>query len=108
MAKAVYCDKCYREVEVRGDLVTTTMFLEVVPYHEECYAKDLKGVKTFLVSNQPLNGFSGNFTAIVALLFMLGMLVFAEESLKWMSFLAIIPIIYRLYSYIVYERHLDK
>ena len=43
LTKHVYCEKCVGEIEFRGDLVTTTILFDVVPYHEDCYAKDLKG-----------------------------------------------------------------
>ena len=108
MSKLVYCDKCAREIKVRDDLVTATLLFEVVPYHEECYAKDLKGAKTIFLDNQPLNGFSGNLG--ISLLFISAIVwsLVAEAPLKWLSLLAIIPICYRLYSYLSYERHIER
>ncbi|MBP0726420.1 hypothetical protein J5Y03_14765 [Bacillus sp. RG28] len=106
MNKTIYFDKCLREITVRNDLVTAILFFEVVPYHENCYAKDLKGVKTLFLDNQPINGFSGNFVTLLAILFCIG--CFFYEPMKYLSIIAIIQIIYRLYSYFVFERHIEK
>jgi hypothetical protein len=108
LSKTVYCDKCAKEIEVRDDLVTATLFFEVVPYHSECYARDLKGARSFFLDNQPLNGFSGNFGFILVTIIAIGWLFFAENPSKWFSLFAIIPIGYRLYSYLIYERYTEK
>ncbi|MRH41257.1 hypothetical protein GH741_01050 [Aquibacillus halophilus] len=78
----VYCDKCLQEIKIRDDLVTSTLAFEVVPYHEDCYDKDLKGAKTFFLSNKPLNGFSGNFSFILAIILAIGWLLFASDTTK--------------------------
>ncbi|CQR45818.1 hypothetical protein BN1058_00056 [Paraliobacillus sp. PM-2] len=108
MSKAIYCDKCINEIKVRDDLVTATYVFVVVPYHEECYAKDLKGAKTFFLDNQPLNGFSGNLFFLFSIILAIIWCFIAEPSLKWLSLFAITPIGYRLYSYLIYERHIEK
>jgi hypothetical protein len=108
LSKTVYCGKCGNEIKVRDDLVTATLFLEVVPYHTGCYARDLKSVRTLFLDNQPLNGFSGNFGFILVTIMAIGWLFFAENSSKWLSLLAIIPIGYRLYSYLIYERYTEE
>ncbi|WP_088073044.1 hypothetical protein [Gottfriedia luciferensis] len=108
MSKIVYCDKCLKEIRIRGDLVTTTMFFQVVPYHEDCYAKDLKGAKTFFLSNQPINGFSGNFLSFLAILICISTFFINDETMIYLFFFTLFPIIYRLYSYFIYERHLEK
>lgn len=108
MSKTVYCEKCKRRIPYRGDLVTTTIFLEVVPYHEDCFANDLKGAKTLFVDNQPINGFSGNSTFLLCFILAFILLFFVDGPMKWLSILMIIPIIYRIYSYLKYERHLEK
>lgn len=106
--KVIYCEKCVGEIEHREDLVTSTSFLTIVPYHEKCYAKDLKGFKTISLSNYPINGITSNVATII--IFILGIiwLIVAEDLEKWVSILFLVPVIYRLYSYIVFERHLDK
>ncbi|WP_138419741.1 hypothetical protein [Aquibacillus sediminis] len=106
--KSVYCEKCHGEITFRGDLVTATFLLEVLPYHVDCYAKDLKGAKTLFLDNQPLNGFSGTFLAIVSLLVAIGWSIVADGAFKWGALLALIPVGYRLYSYLTYERFLER
>ncbi|KGP72864.1 hypothetical protein [Pontibacillus yanchengensis] len=108
MSKPIYCDKCNQEITVRDDLVTALMVVEVVPYHEACYAKDLKGAKTFFLDNQPLNGFSGNITFIFAIIIGLLWLLIADGGSKAASLLALIPIGFRIYAYLTYERHVEK
>jgi hypothetical protein len=68
MTQGVYCEKCGREIKFAGDLVTTTFMFQVVPYHEDCFAKDLKGLRTFFVSNNPINGIAGNITVILSVI----------------------------------------
>ena len=105
MSKAVYCEKCSKEIEFRGDLVTATIFFVVVAYHEDCYVKELKGFRGLFLDNQPLNGFSGNFLFAMAVLVGIG---FAFGSLKWVSIIAVIPVLYRLFSFYKFERLLEK
>lgn len=107
MAKQmVICEKCSGEIENRDDLVTAILLYFVVPYHEECYASDLKGAKTFFLDNQPLNGFSGNFIFILSIIIAF-LWIFIADS-KWYSIIALLPIGYRIYSYLIYEIHTKK
>lgn len=108
LPKTIYCDMCTKEIKVRDDLVTATLLFEVVPYHEECYAKDLKGAKTIFLDNQPLNGFSGNLFFFLSIILAIVWSLIAENELKWLSLLALIPVGYRLYSYFIYERNIEK
>ena len=105
MSKAVYCEKCSKEIKFRGDLVTTTLFFLIVAYHENCYVKDLKGFRGLFLHNQTLNGFSGNFMFVMAILVGIG---FAFGSMKWVSIIALIPIVFRFFSFYLIERRLGK
>ena len=106
MTQGVYCEKCDREIKFKGDLVTTTFVFIVVPYHEDCYAKDLKGMRTFFVSNNPINGISGNITAIISIIIGIFALVFLDGFTKFVGLLALVSVVYRLYSYIRFEKRL--
>ncbi|WP_407270210.1 hypothetical protein [Radiobacillus sp. PE A8.2] len=106
--RTVYCTKCLKEIRVRDDLVTATSFFIVDPYHTACYAEDLKGAKTLFLSNEPINGFAGNFVTIVALLAFIVILLIYDSPFKWLSAAALIVVGYRIYSYIVFERHIEK
>jgi hypothetical protein len=108
LSQSIYCDKCLKEIKVRGDLVIATSFFEVFPYHEDCYAKNIKGAATVLLNNQPLNGFSGNFLAIVGFILLIVSLFVKDDLMILVSIISTIPIIYRAYSYFVFERHLEK
>lgn len=84
------------------------MFFEVIPYHEDCYAKDLKGVKTLFLNNQPINGFSGNVLAFFALILFIVSFFIKDDTMVFLAIFMTFPILYRLYSFIVYERHIEK
>lgn len=80
----------------------------MIPYHEDCYAKDLKGAKTLFLNNQPVNGFSGNLLAFFALIVLIVSLFIKEDMMIFLTIFMVFPILYRVYSYIVYERHIEK
>jgi len=102
----VICEKCAGVIKNRDDLVTAVSIYAVVPYHERCYASDLKGATTFFLDNQPINGFSGNVIFIFSIIIAFIWLLFADS--KWYSIIALIPICYRLYSYFIFEIHTKK
>ncbi|RIW33974.1 hypothetical protein D3H55_10260 [Bacillus salacetis] len=108
MSKEIYCDACQKQIKVRDDLITATIMFEVAPFHENCYGTSIKGAKTLFISNEPINGFAGSaftvFSVIIAILWA----VFTEDAMRWVSLLALIPVVYRLFSYFRYERHLEK
>src|SRR5690554_2840888 len=102
----VYCEKCSGVIEDRDELVTAILIYAVVPYHESCFASDLKGAKSFFLDNQPLNGFSGNLIFALSIIISFLWLLFGD--VKWYSLLALLPIGYRLYSYFIYEIHTKR
>lgn len=112
MEKGIHCEKCLREIEVRNDLVTTTSWFKVVPYHEECFTKELKSVNTLFVDNQPINGFSGSFIQLLSGLFFIGTTIYSFSSgtpyYLLLSIMFLIPIICRAYSYFSIERYIEK
>ncbi|WP_409252718.1 hypothetical protein V1502_01980 [Bacillus sp. SCS-153A] len=108
MSKEIYCDFCQKQIKVRDDLITATLMYEVVPYHERCYASNIKGAKTLFISNEPINGFAATFYIVLTVILAIIWAIFAESSMKAASLLMLIPVGYRIYSYIRYERHLEK
>nr|WP_289038971.1 hypothetical protein [uncultured Allobacillus sp.] len=108
MSKSIICNRCHGEIRDQDELVTSTIVFEVVAFHDDCYTKDLKGAKTIVLDNKPLNGFSGNATFIIFVVAALLWVLFADESMKWMALFALLPIGLRLVSYFRYERHLKN
>lgn len=54
--KDVVCVDCFEKVESRDDLVTSFRWLSVKPFHAACYAKSIRGLRSFFVNNYPING----------------------------------------------------
>lgn len=104
--RGVYCERCRKEIKYRDDLVTTTFLFQLVPYHDECYSKDIKGMRTFFVGNQPLNGLSGNIQTLIALILGIAAFFLLDENGRLTSLLAFVVLGYRLYSYFKFEKKL--
>src|SRR5699024_3866240 len=106
MGKPVICEHCLTEITDKRDLVTASFFIFIVPYHAYCYAQGVKGVKTFILNNYPLNGVSGNLSAMTFFITMLISLIMLPGTAKYVAIVPAILIVGRLLSYILYERHL--
>lgn len=106
MAKKIYCEKCQKVITYNGDLVTAIALLKIYPFHTACYSKFLKGAPSLILSNEPLNGSMSNFKNAMYLLFSLGWFIFAPGKLKWIALLTIPLLTYRLFSFLLFERHL--
>lgn len=107
----ITCWECGEPIESREDLITSWRWLAVRPFHSPCYAKTLKGFRTIFTYNYPINGFSGNFAAVVGVvfgfyfapyLFTKGIVVGA----LWLILAFLAPVA-RVYSWWRYERHLS-
>ena len=108
MSKLIICERCHGEISNPNELVTATVVFQVVAYHNDCYVHDLKGPKTILLANEPINSFSWNLTFFVMIIASVLWLIFAEESLKWLALIGLFPIGLRLVSYFRYERHSNR
>ena len=102
--KTIYCEKCAGEITNRDDLVVTNNFLKIVPYHGECFSKELKGVSTILVGSSPINGTASNVSTIIAVIIGIAVLFFRE--LRYISVVSLLFLCIRFYSWFKYERHL--
>lgn len=107
MKKTIYCEECSGVIHNKEDLVVAQFRMDVIPFHEDCYARELKGPKAIYIRNKPINGVSGNFSTFMFFLLGLGILIFGVGDIKYFSIVTINPIGIRLYSYIMFERHLD-
>ena len=102
--KKIICEYCAGEIKNGGELVVTTNFLSVVPYHDRCFTYQIKGLSTFFVSNVPLNGQASNVGTVFAVV--LGVLVLFMPELRYLAIIALISVLYRLYSWFKFERYL--
>ena len=103
----VYCSRCGGVILHREELVTTMVLFKVEPYHEACYARELKELQGAFVSNQPVNGLLGNLTVAVFLFFGLVFALFLQAAgpIRWYALpLFFIPLCIRLYSWYRYEQ----
>jgi hypothetical protein len=104
LKKEMYCESCLMPIKTRDDLITVWAFFKVRPYHRACYANSLKGAATLFVSNQPINGFSGNFTAFVA--FILAWIPLFTDVTWGLTVVCVLIVLMRLYSFIRFEKQL--
>lgn len=108
MDKEIFCHKCLNSIRSKDDLVITSYFFELVPYHLECFSKDLKGPKRFSISSEPIN--RTNSTLIKLLLLSLGgLLLFIPSMLGWgliIVFISSLTLLVRLYAWLKIERYL--
>jgi hypothetical protein len=106
----IYCEECVGLIKNREELVVTRMFYYVLPYHDHCYARALKGYKTAFVNNTPLNGKAANFSAIFVLIASLVIWLFSNDIILniTMVILTVFMCGLRLVSWTLYERHLEK
>lgn len=106
MRKTVKCARCKEEIEHREDLVASLIIFFLLPFHEHCYAKELKKYIWIRLPSIPINGNAWTANAFFGGLFGILMLLFAEGDMKWFGLLLIYPTIFRTLSYVLYERHL--
>ncbi|MDF2557114.1 MAG: hypothetical protein K0R71_942 [Bacillales bacterium] len=108
MKKMIVCDHCRREITFRGDLSVVLVSPTIHPYHDECFSKENKGFSGIFLSDTVINGFGFSFMAIVSFILSITLFITSEQNQKWLAlFLLIVPI-YRLVSYLLFERHLEK
>jgi len=105
--KTILCNHCEREITTKDDLVTANLIFSVVPFHGKCYSNALKGCQTVVIGNTPVNGTASTLLSVLAVLLGLISILGSGGPLPapvgWILFL---PAIYRLYSYLAYERYL--
>ena len=100
----VYCEKCGGVIKSNDDLVVTTQFLSIVPYHDRCFTSQVKGLSTLIVGNVPINGTASNIGTVFA--FIIGIIVMFMPELRYIAIVSLISILVRFYSWFKYERHL--
>ena len=119
----VICTECSLEVESRDDLVTAFRWVIVKPMHAACYAKSLRGFRSLIVNNYPINGamfmFNAVLSAAVGLFIILPMLITIHHVSKsaidaipgFLLLLVLLalfstPMLIRYYSWARYEKEL--
>ena len=103
--KNVHCERCCGEITNKNELVVTNNFLSIVPYHEQCFTKKLKGVSTLFVGNSPINGTMWNIGTVLAII--IGIVVLFIREIRYISLLSLLTLCIRFYSWFKYERHLQ-
>ncbi|MPM75709.1 hypothetical protein SDC9_122703 [bioreactor metagenome] len=43
--KLIVCARCGEKISHNSDLVVVVNFIAPIPYHNDCYSKELKGIK---------------------------------------------------------------
>ena len=122
-SKDVVCVDCFEKVERRDDLVTSFRWMAVKPFHAACYAKSIRGLRSFFVNNYPINGAMYMVGVVISLLiglfvvfpFMISA-VYTAASLTHVLYsfvpmsvvmlLVVSPALIRYYSWVRYEKKL--
>lgn len=94
------------EIKERNNLVISTFFFSLAAYHDSCFSRSLKGVKTAFIGNEPINGFSGNVKAIIATVLAI-ILLLNNGSYRFIGFIALLVPLVRIYAWFMIERHLE-
>lgn len=103
----VFCEECSRLIRDKDELVTTTVLFSLVPYCKDCYVDQIKGMSSLIVSNTPVNGTYSNFFSVVGLIALIP-IMFISDSIKYVFIIGIIIfLLYRVFSYLWFERHLN-
>ncbi len=102
--KTIYCEKCGGVIKNSYELTVTTRFLSIVPYHDRCFASQVKGISTMFVGTVPINGSASNVGTVFAVI--IGIIVLFIPELRYISIVALITILIRFYAWFNYERHL--
>ncbi len=108
MKEAIYCHKCSHEIKKREKLAVAGLLFLIAPYHEGCFAKELKGPASLFMRNQPVNSIFGTVFAIISFFLLAGVLILTEGYTKLFSIFFVFPIVFRLLSYLLYERYIPR
>lgn len=107
MKKTIYCRHCCGEIESRSDLVVVTNLFELTPYHEKCYAKEMKTVNSIFLAKKPLNSSFATYTMLIFAPILLVLACFMSSSERFIIIAAVvIGLGTRAYSWLKYERYL--
>lgn len=102
--KLIVCARCGEKISHNSDLVVVVNFIAPIPYHNDCYSKELKGLSGFGVSNQPINGSMGVVQTVVSAF---GALIFPFiKGYRFVTIIFLIGLYIRWYSWYHIERYL--
>ena len=108
--KEIYCEHCSGVINDKHDLIVGVSIFTPIALHNECFIRNIKGAKGLFIADQPLKGFWSNAFALFALIiFIIGIALFSFGQLTEFWYFILLPaitLVYRLLSYINYERHL--
>ncbi|GAA0362941.1 hypothetical protein [Bacillus horti] len=103
--KLILCEKCSGKIASNDDLVTSIVPFTIVPYHERCFSREMKSLYSVFIS-WPINGIQGNVGTVLIVLIVVVSL-FINDVSWYYSALLTLPILIRLSSWVIYERHLE-
>ncbi|MBA2174646.1 hypothetical protein H0266_06945 [Halobacillus locisalis] len=104
------CRYCYKEIRDRDELVTASNWFRVRPFHYRCFELVEQDTKTIAGAWNPVNGRTGLVTVVLMLLLFLVMITtnILGGIGDLLGFLALYPVLLRVFSYLVYEIRLPK
>lgn len=108
MDKIISCRTCGERIKYHDEFVAGLMIILIMPFHTDCFARELKSTTTIILANEPINGVLGTFSAVVSGLGSLGVLILSPGLFKWFALPLALPALYRALTYVIFERHLYK
>lgn len=108
MRKKIICEGCKQRIVFREEFVAALIIFYLKPYHEDCYARELRKYEAFFFNGLPINGNIWTLHAFLGAPIAFIILISASGGLKWLALVVAYPTIYRVLTYIFYERHLRE
>lgn len=105
MEKRIYCEICGRRIRSNEDLVTAFDFIFLKPFHHSCYSKSLKGFRTIVLANSPVNAILFKIIGYILIPFSL---LAAYSGQVPLAIISLLPFALVMLSWFLYEQHLPE
>ncbi|WP_028400024.1 hypothetical protein [Ectobacillus panaciterrae] len=106
--KKIRCQKCAKTIKRPQDLITVFFYFRIFFYHETCYEEELQYARFPFTNLIPLNTLLSNIFTVFTFLAALTFLFTDTGGTRLLGLLLLLPALYRLISYLKWERTFRK
>ena len=106
--KTITCIRCKQSIGKKSNLVVSNMKMVLRPFHEKCFKEHVKMKReqaSMFFDAMQLNGTYGNVMTLIFLLLIISFILVFEVPI-FVYVLCVIYPLYRLSSWLIYERKL--